>query len=128
MINLKKLRLERNLSQQKLANNFGITQQAIFNYENGISEPDIYMLKQFADFFHTSVDYIIGYTDNPLPYCDETASPETKSTSNELHHLFLYQQLTPQIQTHIDAIMEELVPEDSSMNHPVETPAGNNTK
>ena len=34
MKNLKKLRLERNLSQQKLANNFGITQQAIYNYEN----------------------------------------------------------------------------------------------
>lgn len=61
MENLKKLRLERKLSQQKLAENFGITQQAIYNYENGITEPDIYMLKQMAAFFHTTVDYLVGY-------------------------------------------------------------------
>lgn len=108
MINLKKLRLERNLSQQKLADNFGITQQAIFNYENGISEPDIYMLKQFANFFHTSVDYIIGYTDNPIPPSEETMFLVKSSTSKELHHLFLYQRLSPQTQNHIDALMEEL--------------------
>lgn len=108
MINLKKLRLERNLSQQKLADNFGITQQAIFNYENDISEPDIYMLKQFADFFHTSVDYIIGYTDNPLPHGEEAICLDKQNTSKEFHHLFLYRRLMPQTQNHIDAIMEEL--------------------
>lgn len=108
MINLKKLRQERNLSQQKLADNFGTSQQAIFNYENGISEPDIYMLKQFADFFHTSVDYIIGYTDNPLPHDEGTVILE-KNSAKDMHHLFLYQQLAPHIQGHVDAIMEEMV-------------------
>lgn len=109
MINLKKLRLERNLSQQKLAEKFGITQQAIFNYENGITEPDIYMLKQFADFFHTSVDYIIGYTDNPISIDTQTVFFEKANSSKELHHLFLYQRLSSSTQNHIDAIMEELV-------------------
>jgi len=108
MINLKKLRLERNLSQQKLAENFGITQQAIFNYENGISEPDIYMLKQFADFFHTSVDYLIGYTDTPMPHSNAFSSLDSPNSAKEIHHLALYQGLAPHIQNYIDGILEEL--------------------
>jgi len=109
MVNLKKLRLERNLSQQKLANNFGITQQAIFNYENGISEPDIYMLKQFANFFHTSVDYIIGHTNNPLPQPQDNAESQSIKDSKEAHHIYLYRHLPPHVQTYIDGIMEELI-------------------
>ena len=111
MLNLKKLRVERKLSQQKLADNFGITQQAIFNYENGLSEPDIYMLKQFAAFFHTSVDYIIGYTDNSLPYGTKSSDLNPFLSSKEMHHLFLYQQLSTNAQNHIDGIMEELIPD-----------------
>ena len=65
MENLKKLRLERNLSQQKLAEALGLTQQAIAKYENGKTQPDFDTLMALAEFFHTSVDYLIGYTNNP---------------------------------------------------------------
>ena len=61
--NLKKLRESVGLSQQALANKLGSTQQKIYSYENGIYEPDITTLKQFAEFFNTSVDYLIGNTD-----------------------------------------------------------------
>lgn len=64
MENLKKLRLERNLSQQKLAEVLGLTQQAIAKYENGKTQPDFHTLMVLAEFFHTSVDYLIGYTNN----------------------------------------------------------------
>lgn len=64
MENLKKLRLERNLSQQKLAEAIGLSQQAITKYENGRTQPDFQTLMALADFFHTSVDYLIGYTNN----------------------------------------------------------------
>ena len=113
MQNLKKLRLERKLSQQKLADKFGITQQAIFNYENGITEPDIYMLKQFADFFHTSIDYIVGYVDTPLTHSDESLFINVEEPSRELHHLAIYRKLSFDMQMHLDAIMEELVPKDT---------------
>lgn len=108
MANLKKLRMERKLSQQKLADNFGITQQAIFNYENGINEPDIYMLKQFADFFHTSVDYVIGYTDNPVSQKDKAFLGNEEILSKELYHLSLYRKLSPTLQGYVDAILEEM--------------------
>ena len=60
MENLKKLREEAGLSQQKLANQLGLAQQSIYSYENDVYEPDIATLKQMAAFFNTSVDYLIG--------------------------------------------------------------------
>lgn len=59
--NLRTLREERGLSQQKLADKFCLSQQSIYKYENGLAEPDFATLKQFASFFNTSIDYLIGY-------------------------------------------------------------------
>ena len=63
MENLRKLRESRKLSQQKLANHFDLAQSQIQSYETGAYEPDINTLKQIAEFFDTSVDYLIGRTD-----------------------------------------------------------------
>lgn len=63
MDNLKKLRQEHGLSQQQLADILHISQQSIHKYENDLSSPDIDMLKNMADYFNTSVDYLIGNTD-----------------------------------------------------------------
>lgn len=65
MKNLRKLREQKGLSQQKLAEKFSISQQAVYKYENGLSEPDIQTLMQLADYFNTSVDYLIDYTASP---------------------------------------------------------------
>ncbi len=63
MKRLKESREENGISQQKLADEFHISQQSIWKYENGLSEPDIKTLMQFADFFDVSVDYLIGVSD-----------------------------------------------------------------
>lgn len=63
MKNLKTLRNEKGISQQKLAQIVGTNQQNIQRYENGLNEPDIKMLICFANFFETSIDYIVGYSD-----------------------------------------------------------------
>ena len=63
MKRLKELREEKGISQQKLADEFHTSQQSIWKYENGLSEPDIKTLMQFADFFDVSVDYLIGVSD-----------------------------------------------------------------
>lgn len=65
MERLKELRIKNGISQQKLADEFHISQQSIWKYENDLSEPDIAMLIQFANFFNVSVDYLIGNTDIP---------------------------------------------------------------
>ncbi|MDD6988572.1 helix-turn-helix domain-containing protein [Ruminococcus sp.] len=61
--NLKLLRTNKGLSQQQLAEVIGTSQQSINKYENHKVEPDIDTLIAFADFFNTSVDYLIGNTD-----------------------------------------------------------------
>lgn len=72
--NLKKLRRERGISQQLLADTLGISQQSVNQYENREIEPDIATLSQMAEYFETSIDYIVGHTDirrkieRTLPY------------------------------------------------------------
>ena len=61
--NLKLLRKENGISQQKLADAIGMSQQSINQYENHDTEPDIMTLCKLADYFETSVDYLIGHTD-----------------------------------------------------------------
>lgn len=61
LANLKKLRKKYNISQQQLADVVGVSQQSINKYENHNIEPDIETLKTMADFFNTSIDYIVGY-------------------------------------------------------------------
>jgi len=60
---LKSLREEKQISQQKLAEQIGTNQQSIHRYEHGLYEPDIRTLKLIANYFKTSVDYLIGNTD-----------------------------------------------------------------
>ena len=63
MENLKALREEKGISQQKLAEKINTNQQNIHRYEHGFYEPDIQTLKLLADFFETSIDFLVGYTD-----------------------------------------------------------------
>ncbi len=78
LANLKKLRKKYNISQQQLADVVGVSQQSINKYENHNIEPDIETLKTMADFFNTSIDYIVGYKEKS----------EEITTKQELLRLF----------------------------------------
>lgn len=67
MIRLKSLRQENGYTQFKVAKHLGITQSAYANYERGARQPDADTISKIADFFHVSVDYLIGRTDDPHP-------------------------------------------------------------
>lgn len=74
LYNLKKLRKSFGISQRFLAEEIGLSQQSINKYENHDIEPDIETLIKFADFFGTSVDYIIGHSSSDsassaMAYC-----------------------------------------------------------
>lgn len=62
LINLKNLRIKKGISQQKLGEIVGVSQQSINKYENHDVEPDISTLVAFAEYFNTSIDYILGYS------------------------------------------------------------------
>ena len=61
--NLKSLRDEYGISQQKLAEIINVTQQSINKYENQNTAPDVDVLIRMADYFNTSIDYLLGHTD-----------------------------------------------------------------
>ena len=63
LVRLKELRKEKAISQQRLADTIGVSQQSINKYENHDIEPDIDTLQQLALFFDASIDYIVGLTD-----------------------------------------------------------------
>ena len=57
---LKKLRHNRNLTQEEVATHIGISYQAISKWERGDGYPDITMLPTLANYFGVSVDELIG--------------------------------------------------------------------
>lgn len=65
MKNLKQMRIDKQLSQQKLGEILHVSQQSIHKYENNITSPDIDTLKNMADYFNTSVDYLLELTEIP---------------------------------------------------------------
>ena len=60
---IKKLRLEKKLTQQEVADKIGITRPAYTAYESGKREPDFSMLQVLADLFGVSTDYLLGRSD-----------------------------------------------------------------
>lgn len=59
--NIQRYRKERKLTQEQLAEAMGVTVGAVSKWENGLSNPDITMIVELADFFEISVDVLLGY-------------------------------------------------------------------
>lgn len=111
MNNLKALREARGLSQQKLGEKFNLTQQSVYKYENQLAEPDLKTLMKFAEFFHTSVDYLIGYSSDSTPHTGSLIE-ENDLSPKEIHHLAMYRRLPNEAKKHFDGIIESLAPDD----------------
>lgn len=60
---LKELRKEKNITQKELADTLGLAQSTIANYEQGIRFPDNAMIKNLADYFNVSLDYLLRRTE-----------------------------------------------------------------
>ena len=57
---IKKLRRDRDLTQEEVATHIGISCQAISKWERGDGYPDITMLPTLANYFGVSIDALIG--------------------------------------------------------------------
>ena len=65
---LRALREDRDLSQKQLAELLQVHQTTYSDYERGNINIPVDALIQLADFYKTSIDYLIDYTDDPRPY------------------------------------------------------------
>lgn len=59
---LREFRKKQGLTQEQLAEAMGVTVGAVSKWESGASTPDVSLILELADFFETSVDVLLGYT------------------------------------------------------------------
>lgn len=65
MIRLKELRIKKGLNMRQIALALDMPYTTYVNYEKGAREPNSEMLIAFATFYDVSIDYLIGFTDDP---------------------------------------------------------------
>ena len=64
---LRSLIEEKNISKQKLADEIGVSRQAISQYCDGSTVPNADKLLKIAEYFNVSLDYLVGNTESKTP-------------------------------------------------------------
>ena len=67
MNRLRDLREDRDLKQDTIAQYLNCTQTTYSRYELGKRDIPTEVLKKLADYYNTSIDYILCRTNNPAP-------------------------------------------------------------
>ncbi len=84
-----KLRTEKGLSQEELAEKIYVTRQAVSRWENGDTIPNTETLKLLSKLFDVSINTLLGSPRTLICQCcgmpldDSTVSKENDGTSNE---------------------------------------------
>lgn len=71
-IRLRELREDNDLLQRDIAAYLQCTQVCYSRYESGQRDIPTETLIKLAKFYNTSVDYLLGITDEPTPYAKST--------------------------------------------------------
>ncbi len=67
-LRLKDIRTDNDLYQKHVAEYLHCNQQTYSRYETGKAEPPLQVMERLSIFYNTSVDYLMGLTDNKEPY------------------------------------------------------------
>ena len=65
---IRDLREDKDLNQTQIAQMLGMSQTGYSKYETGENDIPTAILIKLARFYHTSIDYLLGETDNPKRY------------------------------------------------------------
>jgi transcriptional regulator with XRE-family HTH domain len=65
---LRKLRKEKGINQEELADVIGVNKATVSLYEIGKNDPSDKLKIEIAKYFNISLDYLIGVIDEPVPY------------------------------------------------------------
>lgn len=69
-------------SQQAFADAFGVAQSTVGGWEAGKREPNYATTLKLANFFHVSVDYLLGQTDQKNIASNQMPTPATGPSSS----------------------------------------------
>ena len=64
---LRDIREDLDITQMEIANYLHIKQNTYSQYENGLRQIPIDLLIELSEFYNTSVDYLLGLTDEKKP-------------------------------------------------------------
>lgn len=67
-LRIRDMREDRDLTQQAIADMVQCDQSLYSKYERGEREIPLSIIAKLADYYKTSLDYLIGRTDEPRPY------------------------------------------------------------
>ncbi len=70
---LRVLRRARHLTQDEVAEQLHVHRTTYTKYESGAAAPEQHRLLQLAEFFHVSVDFLLGNSDMPVRHALETS-------------------------------------------------------
>ena len=105
MMNLRSLREERKINQQKIAMDLQISQASVSKYEIGNAEPDIGTIIKLAKYFNVSTDYFLGISEQRIPLA------KSDLTNEEIVHLVVYKSLTEiqkeKVMAYIQGMLDE---------------------
>lgn len=65
---IRDLREDHDLNQTQIAKILGMSQTGYSKYETGENDIPTQILIQLARYYHTSIDYLLGETNNPKRY------------------------------------------------------------
>jgi transcriptional regulator with XRE-family HTH domain len=68
---LKQLRLQKGLTYQQMAEQLSLGTKQFWRYESGENDPTGDVLRRLAEVFKVSADYLLGLTDEPMPWLRE---------------------------------------------------------
>lgn len=82
MENLRMLRIEKGLTIMEFALEMDVVPSTIQQYETGVNEPKIEMLIRLSDYFHVTIDFLVGRSPVREPINDED-----EILASQLRHL-----------------------------------------
>ena len=112
--NLKKLRQNKNLTQEQVANALNISYQAVSKWENGIANPDLSLIVPLAKLLSVSTDTLLLMDQNTDEQRLKTLLTEIKNISNwqeegRAKRLTLAKNLISEFPRHFEAVFYYLL-------------------
>ena len=81
--NISALRKKKGITQEELANELGVSAQAVSKWENNSSCPDVSLLTEIADYFGVSVDALLRENEKDIVNSSENKDTNAKSSDDK---------------------------------------------